>query len=197
MEKEHIKPASLMFSRAFKDELKDVFPDPAERMVKEPIAHEFYLRRDYSYSKVFITSPELEGIAIWVHSDKRRPFWRILTSGAIWQAVKIGIKPLWKIHKIDEYMERKHKELAPMKHWYLAALAVDPEYQGKGWASKLLKEMFLNIDKEGLPCYLETEGEKNVSMYQHFGFKVIGEYIVPDTTDKLIAMLREPKGGKQ
>jgi ribosomal protein S18 acetylase RimI-like enzyme len=195
LKKKDIKPAALMLSRAFKDELKDIFPDPEERKVKEPIANEFFLRLDFAYSKAFITSPRLEGIAIWVHSDamKKKPFWRILTSGAIWQAIRIGIRPLMKIRAYNKYMERKHKELAPDRHWYLAVLAVDPKHQGKRYASKLLNEMFSRIDKEALPCYVETEGEKNVSMYQHFGFEVVDEFIVPNTTDKLIAMLRQPR----
>ena len=53
-------------------------------------------------------------------------------------------------------MEKRHYELAPMEHWYLVALAVNPEHQGKGYASKLLKERLPAIDKQGLPCYLET-----------------------------------------
>ena len=44
LEKRHIKPASRMLARAFRDEIKDVFPDPVERRRKEPIANEFYLR---------------------------------------------------------------------------------------------------------------------------------------------------------
>ena len=199
LEKEHIKPVSLMLSRAFKDELKDIFPDPEERRVKEPYVNEFLIRRDYSYSRAFITSPQLEGIAVWMHSDQReeRPFWRVLTSGAIWQAIKIGCKALRKIQAYDQYVERKHKELAPHKHWYLAVLAVDPQHQGKGYGSKLLNEMLSNIDEEGLPCYIETEGEKNASMYQHFGFEVVDEFVVPGTKDKLIAMLRQPKTNKR
>jgi len=195
LEKKHIKPVSLMLSRAFKDEFKDIFPDPEERRVKEPIVNEFLIRLDYSYSRAFITSPRLEGIAIWMHSDKRekRPFWRILTSGAIWQAIRIGIRPLRKMQAYDQYIKRKQKELVPHKHWYLLALAVDPQHQGKGYASKLLNEMLSYIDEEGLPCYVETEGEKNVAMYQHFGFEVVDEFVVPNTNDKLVAMLRQPK----
>ena len=107
---------------------------------------------------------------------------------------------------LDKYVEKKHIELAPPKHWYLAGLAVDPEHQGKGYGSKLLNETLSNIDEEGLPCYLETEGEKNVAMYKHFGFKVIEEFTIPETREKLVAMLREPvisnlkegpKGGKK
>ncbi|MFC1866215.1 GNAT family N-acetyltransferase, partial [Chloroflexota bacterium] len=181
LKRKHIKSASLMLSRVFKDELKDIFPDPKERRVKEPIVNEFLIRRDYSYSRAFITSYKLEGIAFWMHSDKRgkRPSWRVLTSGAIWQAIKIGIKPLRKMRAYDQFIERKHKELAPHKHWYLAVLAVDPQYQGKGYGSKLLNEMLDYIDEEKLPCYLETEGEKNVSMYKRFGFKVVEEFTVP------------------
>jgi len=184
-----------MLSRAFKDDLKDVFPDPEERRVKTPYVNEFYLLCDYSDSRAFITSSQLEGIVVWMHSDKRkkRLFWRILTSGAIWPAIIIGIKALRKMQTFDEYVERRHTELAPNKHWYLSLLAVDPQHQGKGYASKLLNEMLAYIDEEGLHCYLETEGKKNVSMYQHFGFKVVDEFIVPKTNDKLVAMLRKPK----
>ena len=184
-----------MLSRAFEDDLKDVFPDPEERRVKTPYVNEFYLLRNYSNSKAFITSPKFEGIAVWIHSDKRkkRTFWRMLTSGAIWLAMKIGIKALRKMQALDKYIERKHKELAPFKHWYLAMLAVDPQHQGKRYASRLLNEMLSNIDEEDLPCYLETGGEKNVSMYQHFGFAVVDEFVVPGTKDKVVAMLRKPK----
>ena len=53
--------------------------------------------------------------------------------------------------------------------------------------------MLTVIDGEGLPSFLETQGSKNVSMYQHFGFKVVDEFTVPDTQVTLVAMLREPK----
>jgi ribosomal protein S18 acetylase RimI-like enzyme len=196
MEKRHIKPVSLMLSRAFKDEMKDLFPDPEERRVKEPYACEFFLRCSYAYSTGFITSPQVEGFALWSYSDKRstkRSLRRILTSGAVWLAIKLGRKTLKKMDTEDAYVEKKHRELAPFKHWYLGVLAVDPLHQGKGYGSKLINVMLSRIDDEGLPCYVETEGEKNVSMYQHFGFKILDEFVVPNTTEKMVAMLREPK----
>ncbi|UCG54292.1 MAG: GNAT family N-acetyltransferase [Dehalococcoidia bacterium] len=195
LERKQIKAASLMLSRAFKDELKDIFPDPEERRIKEPIVNEYLIRRDFSNSEAFITSSKMEGIAIWMHSTKRekRSLWRILNSGAIWQATKIGIKPLRKMCAYDRYIDNKHEELVPFPHWYLAVLAVDPQYQGKGYASLLLNDMLACIDKEDLPCYVETEGEKNVSLYQHFGFEVIDSFFVPNTNDRLVAMLRQPR----
>lgn len=194
LEKRHIKPASQMLARAFKDELKDVFPDEEERNIKTPYVNEFYLLRDYAYGEALITSPRLEGIIFWIHSDiwKSRPFWRMLTSGAIRPALRIGFKALSKIQNQQAYIEEKHKELVSGKHCYLAVLAVDPQYQGKGYGSRLLNGMFACIDRDGLPCYVETEGEKNVSMYRHFGFEVIDEFAIPGSEDKLVAMLRQP-----
>ena len=99
------------------------------------------------------------------------------------------------MQKFDEYVEKKHRELAPEKHWYLSVLAVDPEYQGNGYGSQLIRGMLSRIDEERLPCYVETEGEKNVAMYEHFGFEVLEEFEIPDSKDKLVAMLRKPVKG--
>jgi len=164
-----------------------------------PYVSEFYLRYDYSNSTSLITSSKIEGIVIFMHSDGKAKgsFWRTITSGAIWPSMKIGRTAMKNIQVVDKYLDKKRRELVPAKHWHLLLLAVDPQHQGKGYASKLLEEMFSRIDEDGLPCYLETGGEKNVSMYQHFGFKVLEEFTEPNTTDKMVAMLREPKGGKK
>ncbi len=196
LEKEHIKPASLMFSRAFEDDLFNTyaFPDPEERVRKMPYAYEFLLRYYISYGGSFITSPELEGVAVWIHSDNLgTSFWRMIISGAIWPAMKMGIETGRRMQVLNNYIERKHRDLMPNKHWYLLLLGVGPKHQGKGYASQLLNGMLSEIDGEGLPCYLETEGDRNVSIYQHFGFKVIDKSTVPNTQVSLVAMMRESK----
>ena len=43
------------------------------------------------------------------------------------------------------------------------------------------------------PYFVEAEGEKNVSIYKHFGFEVVGEYQAPQTNETLVGMLRRPK----
>jgi hypothetical protein len=55
----------------------------------------------------------------------------------------------------------------------------------------LLRAMFAKIDKEGLPCFLETQAEKNVGIYEHLGFRVVEEGIVPGSNVKSWAMLRD------
>jgi len=196
LEKEHIEPASLMLSRAFEDDPFNTyaFPDPEERVRKMPYAHEFLLRYYISCGGSFITSPKLEGVAVWIHPDNLgTSFWRMIISGAIWPAMIMGIETGRRMQVLNNYIERKHRNLVPNKHWYLLLLGVDPKHQGKGYASQLLNGMLSEIDGEGLPCYLETEGDRNVSIYQHFGFKVIDKFTVPNTQVSLVAMLRESK----
>jgi ribosomal protein S18 acetylase RimI-like enzyme len=73
----------------------------------------------------------------------------------------------------SRYLDKKHREIISDTHWYLQLLGVDPEYQGQGFASRLLRGMLTRIDEEGLPCYLETELAKNVPIYEHFGFRTL------------------------
>lgn len=196
MDKKYIKNASLMLSRAFKDDPIDeyIFPDPEERKIKIPLVYELLLKSNFSNSRTYISSSRIEGIAVWIKSGNlESSFWKILASGNVFLAMKIGWRAIRKIQEFDRFFHQKHKELAPSEHWYLAILAVDPKYQGRRLASKLMDGMFIESDLEGLPYFVETEGKKNVSIYEHFGFKVIGEYVASQTNETLVAMLRRPR----
>jgi ribosomal protein S18 acetylase RimI-like enzyme len=73
----------------------------------------------------------------------------------------------------------------------MQTIGIAPQFQGKGYANKLLRPMLSRIDDDGLPCYLETVDEQNVSFYEHFGFKIVDKSNVPETTLINWAMLRE------
>ena len=46
----------------------------------------------------------------------------------------------------------------------------------------------------GLPCYLETEKERNVPFYKRHGFDVVVEVDLPKGGPHIWTMKREPKG---
>ena len=196
LKKNQLKSASRMLARAFQDDPITAYAHADDKDVNTRLPHvyEFLLRYYLSYAQVYATSDQLEGVAVWLRYERiKMSFWHLLLSGAIWPSLRIGKKAGRRMQPLIDYIRNKHRELAPFPHWYLMIIGVDPEFQGKGYASRLLRGMLSRIDEEGLPCYLETEKEKNVSLYQHFDFKVVEEYIVPETTVKLWAMLRESK----
>ena len=51
--------------------------------------------------------------------------------------------------------------------------------------------MLTRIDQEELPCFLDTQIEKNVSIYQRYGFKIVERGVIPGTEIPHWAMLRE------
>ncbi len=61
-------------------------------------------------------------------------------------------------------------------HWYLAGIAVDPYYQGKGYGLQLMEHALKMIDQEHLPVYLESSNPANISLYQRLGFKICESY---------------------
>ena len=77
-------------------------------------------------------------------------------------------------------------------HWYLANIGIAPEYQGKGFGSKLIKPMLERTAKEGYPVFLETNFEGNVGLYEHLGFEVLDETKILDTEIINWAMIRKP-----
>lgn len=91
---------------------------------------------------------------------------------------------------VGEFIDSMHMRLAPFRHWYLCVLGVDPQFQGKGYAGKLLRTKLARIAEEGMPCFLETMTEKNVSFYEHLGFRLIEKAAIPKTKIINYAMLK-------
>ena len=196
LRKDHVKAASQMLARAFHDDpvVKYAYSNPAEMKKRLPYVYEVLLRSTPPQAQAWATSERLEGVAIWTRSEQATvSLWSFLFSGAIWPALRIGIRAARRMRPFFDYVETRRKELVPFVHWYLMVIGVDPEFQGLGHAGRLLRGMLSEVDEQGLPCCLETEKERNVSLYRHFDFAVLDEYVIPDTSVKLWVMLREAR----
>jgi ribosomal protein S18 acetylase RimI-like enzyme len=90
------------------------------------------------------------------------------------------------------YMESKLPE-AP--HWHLFFLGVDPEAQGQGIGSALMRPMLERLDRDGTPVYLEASTERSRALYLRHGFDVLDEMRMPDGGPPLWRMWREPLAG--
>lgn len=163
--------------------------------IREKISYyvlSFAIYSGIRYGEVYATSANLEGIAVWIPSNNYPvTFWKMLHSIPLSRIFGLGRYGGSKMRNFNEYIDSVHQHQAPFMHWFLQAIGVAPRFQGKGYASKLLRPMLSKIDKEHLPCYLETIDEKNVSIYERFGFKIVDKSIVPETRFTNWAMLRK------
>jgi len=170
------------------------FPDEAERERLAPYFFALSVFNGIQYGEVYATSQDLEGIAVWLPSDNYPvTLWRLLRSVPLSEIFGFGRYGGGRMRGLGNYIDEVHGRLAPFKHWFLQAIGVDPQFQGRGCASKLLRPMLSRIDEENLPCYLETLETQNVRLYEHFGFKVIEESSVPGTSLTNWAMLRDTR----
>jgi len=194
IDKSNIKSAVEVLVKAFQDYplLQYYFPSDVKR---GKISHYFISYAVFTginHGEVYATSPNMEGVAVWLTSDNYpMTFWRLIRSVPLSIIFGFGKEGGGRMRSTGEYIDAVHKRLVPFKHWFLQTVGVDPEFQRKGYAGKLLQPMLSRMEEEGLPCYLDTLDETNVRLYEHFGFKVIEKSAIPNTKFTNWAMLRQ------
>ncbi|MFX1269217.1 MAG: GNAT family N-acetyltransferase, partial [Promethearchaeota archaeon] len=198
---DQIEAASKVLGRAFQDDPLFVycFPDPVERQTKIAIHGEFLILVGILTGEVYITSSNIEGVAIW-HPHGIKDQMRSTQSKEIRRRLR-KIKRLEfsdsllieRMGIFEEIANSYQFEHVNFPHWYLAFIGIDPIHQSKGYASKLIRMKLAEIDEQNLPCYLHTENEKNVKFYEYFGFKLIGKNKVPNSDFYHHPMLRNNK----
>ena len=75
----------------------------------------------------------------------------------------------------------------------LEIIATLPEYQGKGAAGQMLRWGTGRADELGVPCYLEAN-VKGRPIYERFGFRVVGEFVLEDIGHTEYFMVRDARG---
>jgi ribosomal protein S18 acetylase RimI-like enzyme len=152
---------------------------------------EIPLRYGLYHGEVHATSANFEGATVWIPSRKASmSVWRMIQAGVLPNMVRMGSEPSRRFSHLGTFMEKQHKLHVPEEHCYLYVLGVDPSHQGEGNASRLLKPMLARLDMEGMPDYLETHNDKNIALYRRFGFEVVEESTLPNTTLVTWAMKR-------
>src|SRR4030043_480956 len=126
------------------------------------------------YGEVYATSEKLEGVAAWL-SPGKAPFgvWQIIRSVPLSTLVRFGRQGAGRMRSYGRFVDNLHRRLVPYPHWYLEIIGVDPAYQGQGFSSRLLRPVLERIDRERMPCYLETNAGKNAAIYRGLGFGAV------------------------
>jgi ribosomal protein S18 acetylase RimI-like enzyme len=74
-------------------------------------------------------------------------------------------------------VEATHPGAPP--HWYLAILGTDPQAQGEGLGSEMMRPVLEECDRDGVGAYLESSNERNLDFYGRHGFRVVEEHRLP------------------
>jgi ribosomal protein S18 acetylase RimI-like enzyme len=185
---------AAVLGRAFAEYevLRHYYPDETQR---HTIANTFVLiglAVCLKYGEVYATSQQMEGVAAWLPPGKA-PFggWQILRSVPLPTLLRFGRHGAARMQAYGRFVDKLHRKLLPYPHWYLQVIGVDPPYQRQGFSSRLIRPMLERIDRERMPCSLETNIDKNVAIYRRFGFEIISQDKMPGTPVTSFLMLRK------
>lgn len=193
LEEKDIDRAAMTLARSFWNDLFFIYlsPDEAQRTEALCSFFKFMLRYVILYGEAYATSADFEGAALWLPSKYAR-ITPELAAKVDNEEIKryAGEEFLARLNLVNDYVDAKHAAHISTAHWYLAYIGIDPDFKGKGFASKLLKPMLEKFSANGIPCYLETNTPGNVPLYEHYGFKVIEDYSVAQAGLAFYAMLK-------
>ena len=192
LKKEDIKKAVDVFVNAYSDD--PMFEKFITEEDKQRAQFEVMTKFCMKYGNVFSTSDNIEGVmAITPHDKGDMTGWRVFRSGGFFLGMKLA-----SLRKIMEQtanaLEEAKKDLDIGPYIFLFIMAVSKEFQGKGFGGKFLRAIIEKSEIEKKPIYLETQNEKNVKLYEHFGFHVVKKINLPDPVNlPMWLMVRDAK----
>ena len=182
----HTELAANQLSQAFQNypTFVYVYPDDSERKDKLPHLFKSMVYKGLLQGEVYATSPAMEGVTVWLPPG---------VDGGLSKAFEVDREAYERFAYYGKCVHVVRQKNASTPHWFLELIGVVPEFQNKGFAGRLLRPMLDRIDRENLSCYLDTEVEKNVAIYQHYGFRALEDMIVPKTGVRSWSMLRDKR----
>jgi len=195
LSKDQIEPASEMLVRSFFNDpkLTHILPDKEERREKGKHLFAFELHFGLRYGRVWATSPNLEGVAVWIPSQNAAiTFWRAMLCGGMALQIGLGKEAMERLMAFSDKVDIYHKKHLPSPHCYLFFIGVDPRHQGQGYGGQLIRPMIEWLDEKGMACYLNTQNEKNIGLYEHFGFRAVEQVTLSGSAIVHTGMVRDP-----
>ena len=145
-----------------------------------------YLRRD----KHAYVAGEGRGGALWAKPGE----WRMPPAEIVREtpaAMKAFGRNLPRALRLLTQVEGLHPK--EPTHWYLGYLGTRCDSQGMGIGSAMLREVLQDADAAGVPAYLESSNERNLTLYERHGFRVVHELQALGTGPSIYRMWRDPQ----
>ena len=131
-----------------------------------------------------------EGAALWTPPGK----WNLSLGRSLAMApALIRAAGLLRAPRAGLLSNRVQKRHPSTPHFYLFAIGVDPDAQGRGVGSALLRDVLARCDATGTPAYLEASRPENSRLYARHGFRVTEELRMAEDAPPMWLMWREPQ----
>jgi ribosomal protein S18 acetylase RimI-like enzyme len=178
-------------ARAFDSDpqMQWVLPDDSRRVPIAERGFDLYMRKLWFAQDECYTTDGVAGAAIWNLPGE----WHvtILRQLRLLPAMtRIYRRFLPRVVRAITALESNHPT---ERHYYLPFVGVDPDWQGRGIGSALLRPVLDRCDREAMPAYLEASTPRNRALYERHGFQVIEEFQLGPGSPPMWRMWRTPR----
>ncbi|KAK0470082.1 uncharacterized protein EV420DRAFT_1663136 [Desarmillaria tabescens] len=116
---------------------------------------------------------QIVAVALWMTPGKTfdLPFTTLIKSGAF-SRFFVNFTP-----HVEESLHKsfKSRNLDRLDSWHLLEMVVDPDWEGKGFCSLLMKDGYSRASPK--PIHLEATTPKSKDIYLHYGFEIDSEHV--------------------
>ncbi len=189
--------AGEVLGRAFHDDHQwtALMPDPEARRTKLPAMFAGATKWTAAADGVPERTVGFEAVALWLAPGRDIGLRSMVRSG--FSSVRWALTPpfvdLRRMMAVLRQFDRRHRELMPEPHWYVMAIGVDPEHQGRGHGAALMRHGMQRADRDGVPIYLEADSDTVAGFYERLGFEVIDEMTIRGIDLLYSLMVRRPE----
>ncbi|HTH36801.1 MAG TPA: GNAT family N-acetyltransferase [Pyrinomonadaceae bacterium] len=161
-----------------------VYPDITEYMTIFPDFINGMAGRSFEHGTAYISAGSA-GAALWLPPGVSS------NEEVLGDLVENTVSPA--IRKdLNSFMEQMAAFHPTEPHWYLPMIAVDPYRFGQGIGTSLMRYALEKCDEQELPAYLESSNPRNITLYQRFGFEIVG-LIRAGGSPPMFPMMRRPR----
>lgn len=147
----------------------------------------------YDKMHIFSESENIDGFIIISHiKNSELSLWDFIQAGGLKLIFSNGLDFVLRSLNYEKNCIKIRKKFVSTDDWYIFQFGVTPAKQGLGLGSKIMRAVLNWFDSEKIVCYLETQKDVNVEIYNHFGFALKSIDTLPNKNIKQFAMLRNP-----
>jgi GNAT superfamily N-acetyltransferase len=179
-----------VLARAFYDDppMRWVLPDDSRRMAVLERGSLLFLRRLYLPQNQCWTTASGNAVATWELPGQ----WKLGVGQQLRllpAMLRVYGRGLSRVASAITALERDHPS---EPHMYLPFVGVEPNWQGRGLGTAVLRPVLDRCDAEGLPAYLEASTPRNRELYRRLGFDVTAEIVLGKGSPPVWRMWRAP-----
>lgn len=121
-------------------------------------------------------SKDINSVLIYIPPQSIEPsLLDYMKAGGMKMFFKFGLRRIVRLTRFNIEIAQATKQYRAANDGYLMAFATRLDKQGQHYGKPLMTALLNHLDASGESCYLETLEAKNIALYQHFSFQLVGQ----------------------